>query len=179
MYNRRATLQIITIGKQKPKREQSSTRRKMRSICRTKKWRRDADIIYYKAEYTFNGQILIAFLCTFLCKWLCHHFGWMLKITRRHKLLPRIEEHKSFSCLCTIVISLHNPYFGALLFLPKNSKTFYKSIMSLQKATWPLMRHDTYDKSKEGKMYFLIHLKRFKVSLLLLKGLEHRININN
>ena len=51
--------------------------------------------------------------------------------------------------------------------------------MSLQKATWPLMRHDTYDKSKEGKMYFLIHLKRFKVSLLLLKGLEHRININN
>ena len=142
-----------------------------------KKRRRDADIIYYKAEYTFNGQILIAFLCTFLCKWLCHHFGWMLKITRRHKLLPRIEEHKSFSFLCTIVISLHNPYFGALLFLPKNSKTFYKSIMSLQKATWPLMRHDTYDEYKEGEMSFLIRLKRFKVSLLLLKWLEHRINI--
>ena len=105
MYNRRATLQIDTIAKQKPKREQSSTRRKMRSICRTKKRRRDADIIYYKAEYTFNGQILIAFLCTFLCKWLCHHFGWMLKITRKHKLLPRNEEHKSY------FFSLYHCYF--------------------------------------------------------------------
>ena len=133
MYNRRATVQNITIGKQKPKREQSSTRRKMRSICRTKKRRRDADIIYYKAEYTFNGQILIAFLCTFLCKWLCHHFGWMLKITRRHKLLPRIEEHKSFSFLCTIVISLHNPYFGALLFLPKNSKLSINQLWAYKK----------------------------------------------
>ena len=152
MYNRRATLQTIAIGKQKPKREQSSTRRKMCSICSTKKRKRNADIIYYKAEYTFNGQILIAFLCTFLCKWLCHHFGWMLKITRRHKLLLRIEEHKSLSFVCTIVISLHNLYFGMLLFLRKNSKTFYKSIMTLQKATWPLMRHDTYNKSKEETM---------------------------
>ena len=153
MYNRRATLQIITIGKQKPKREQCSTRRKMRSICSTKKRKRNADIIYYKAEYTFNGQILIAFLCTFLCKWLCHHFGWMLKITRRHKLIPRIEEHKSLSFLCTIVISLHDLYFGMLLFLLKNSKTFHKSIMSLPKATWPLMRHDTFITKEKKKKY--------------------------
>ena len=141
--------------------------------------KRDADVIYYKAEYTFNGQILIAFLCTFLCKWLCHHFGWMLKITRKHKLLPRIEEHKSyFFCLCHCYFFTQS-VFWCVTFSSKKSKTFYKSIMSLQKATWPLMRHATYNKSKEGKMYFLIHLKRFKVSLLLLKGLEHRININN
>ena len=163
MYNRRATLQIDTIGKQKPKREQSSTRRKMRRICRTKKTKRDADIIYYKAEYTFNGQILIAFLCTFLCKWLCHHFGWMLKITRKHKLLPRIEEHKSyFFCLCHCYFFTQS-VFWCVTFSSKKSKTFYKSIMSLQKATWPLMRNDTYNENKEEKkMKFPIYLKRFK-----------------
>ena len=40
--------------------------------------------------------------------------------------------------------------------------------MSLQKATWPLMRNDTYNENKEEKkMKFPIYLKRFKALLPL------------
>ena len=92
-------------------------------------------------------------MCTFLCKWLCHHFGWMLKITRKHKLLPRIEEHKSyFFCLCHCYFFTQS-VFWCVTFSSKKSKTFYKSIMSLQKATWPLMRNDTYNENKEEKKW--------------------------